>query len=101
MRFATDEITPNMLLVGDCTGEAAVCGDGIGGVEGRDDIGVAVICGVPGCEMSGPLSSADSPKRLGPARTDDALESGGGLFAEYREGEGGIEMLSSSDSSGE
>ena len=94
MHFATDEITPNMLLVGDRTGDAAVCGDGIGRVEGRDVIGVAVICGVPGCEMSGQLLSADSPKRPGPAQTNDALESGGGLFAEYGKGEGGIEMLS-------
>jgi hypothetical protein len=101
VRLATDEMAPNIFLAGDrvgdgvmlrmplgpATGDPVVCGDNVGGVEGRDAptqlSGVEVLKGL----LFEPICANDVP-------------SGGRFRTEYGEGEGGSDM-SSSDSVGE
>lgn len=88
VRLATDEMAPNIFLAGDRVGDPVMCGDSGGGVEGREApaqlSGIEVLKGL----LFEPICANDVP-------------SGGRFCTEYGEGEGGSDMMSSSDSVGE
>ena len=105
VRLAADEIAPNNLLVGDCGG-VSDCAVSLGTIDTPRPTGEGVrggrFIGVEGHEPVNQLLGVPlSGVQLRLPGSEDKLETGCKFRFEYGDGDGGNEILSSSDSGGE